>query len=94
VHWIKTPYEHPKAYHVYHQYTIRILNGKRDEFQKLLKEKGIQTMIYYPVPLHKMKVFAKNGMEISGDLKEVQKAEKEVLSLPISNFNTEFLKGI
>ena len=83
IEWIKTPYEHPKAYHVYHQYTIRVLNRKRDELQKLLKEKGIETMIYYPVPLHKMKVFVKNGMEIVGDLKEVQKAVREVLSLPV-----------
>jgi len=40
--WIKTPQVHEKAYHVYHQYTIRVLN-KRDEVQKKLKEKGIQT---------------------------------------------------
>jgi len=83
VDWIKTPYEHPKAYHVYHQYTIRVLNGRRDELQKLLRKKGIQTMIYYPVPLHEMKVFVENGMRVVGDLKEVQKAVKEVLSLPV-----------
>jgi len=57
IEWIKTPKVYGKAYHVYHQYTIRVLNGKRDEVQKKLKEKGIQTMVYYPVPLHKMKVF-------------------------------------
>ncbi|SMP13986.1 dTDP-4-amino-4,6-dideoxygalactose transaminase [Desulfurobacterium pacificum] len=83
IEWIKTPYEHPKAYHVYHQYTVGVMNGKRDEFQKKLKEKGIQTMIYYPVPLYKMKVFAKNGMEVIGELENVQKVEKEVVSLPI-----------
>ena len=53
---IKTPQVHEKAYHVYHQYTIRVLNEKRDEFQKELKEKGVQTMVYYPVSLHQMKV--------------------------------------
>jgi len=83
IEWIKTPYEHPKAYHVYHQYTIRVLNRKRDELQKLLKEKGIQTMVYYPIPLHEMRVFVENGMKIVGDLKEVQKAVREVLSLPV-----------
>ena len=57
IEWIKTPKVYGKAYHVYHQYTIRVLNGKRDEVQKKLKEKGIQTMVYYPVPLHRMKVF-------------------------------------
>jgi len=57
--WIKTPQVHEKAYHVYHQYTIRLLNKKRDEIQRRLKEKDIQTMVYYPVSLHQMKVFKK-----------------------------------
>ncbi len=82
--WIKVPYEHPKAYHIYHQYTIRVSDGKRDILQKKLKEKGIQSMVYYPAPLHKMKVFINNGMEILGNLRESEKASIEVLSLPIS----------
>jgi len=79
--WIKTPQVHKKAYHVYHQYTIRVLN-KRDEVQKKLKEEGIQTMIYYPVSLHQMKVF-KNRCECLGELKNSTEATKQVLSLPI-----------
>lgn len=68
--------------HVYHQYTIRVLNDKRNALQKHLKEKGIDTMVYYPVPLHKMKVF--NGRcKISGSLKGSEKAVTEVLSLPV-----------
>lgn len=77
------PYEDKNAYHVYHQYTVRVLSKKRDEIHKKLKEKNIQTMIYYPVPLHKMKVFLKNGMEVFGNLSNTEKAVKEVLSLPI-----------
>lgn len=68
--------------HVYHQYTIRVLNGKRDSLQKHLKEKGIDTMVYYPVPLHKMKVFD-GRCRVNGGLKESEKAVKEVLSLPM-----------
>jgi len=79
--WIKTPQVHKKAYHVYHQYTIRVLN-KRDEVQKGLKEKGIQTMFYYPVSLHQMKVF-KNRCECVGELKNATEATEQVLSLPI-----------
>src|SRR3989337_851291 len=60
-------------HHVFHQYTIRVLNGKRDLLQKHLKEKGIDTMIYYPVPLHKMKVFDKR-CKVNGGLKESEKA--------------------
>ena len=79
--WIKTPKVQEKAYHVYHQYTIRVLN-KRDEVQKKLKEKGIQTMVYYPVSLHQMKAF-KNRCECLGELKNATVATKQVLSLPI-----------
>ncbi len=79
--WIKTPQLHKKIYHVYHQYTIRALY-KRDEFQKKLKEKGIQTMVYYPVSLHQMKVF-KNRCKCLGELKNTTEATDQVLSLPI-----------
>ena len=71
-----------KVSHVYHQYTIRVLNGKRDYIQKSLKDKGISTMLYYPLPLHKMKVF-ENRMKISANLNEAEKAATEVLSLPV-----------
>jgi len=70
-------------YHVYHQYTIRVANGKRDALQRHLKENGIDSMVYYPVPLHKMKVFINNGMEIFGGLEKSEVAAKSVLSLPI-----------
>ncbi len=68
--------------HVCHQYTLRVLNGKRDDFQKYLKEKNIGTMVYYPVPLHGMKVF-EGRCKKSASLHECEKAVSEVLSLPI-----------
>lgn len=68
--------------HVFHQYTIRVLNGKRDSLQKHLKEKCIDTMVYYPVSLHKMKVFD-GRCRVNGGLKESEKAVTEVLSLPM-----------
>ncbi|MDP2167618.1 MAG: DegT/DnrJ/EryC1/StrS family aminotransferase [Thermodesulfovibrionales bacterium] len=73
---------HDPHYHVYHQYTIRVTNGKRDELQKYLKEKGISTMVYYPVPLHKMKVFKGRWKNYRG-LQKAEKATDEVLNLPI-----------
>jgi dTDP-4-amino-4,6-dideoxygalactose transaminase len=79
------PKQSSGAYHVYHQYTIRVLNGKRNELQRYLKEKGIDTIVYYPTPLHRMAVF--NGRCIdSGKLEENEKATQEVLSLPIEPF--------
>ncbi|GJQ23498.1 hypothetical protein BIY37_04460 [Candidatus Brocadia sapporoensis] len=74
--------------HVYHQYTIRILNKRRDALQKHLKEKGIDTMVYYPVPLHKMRVFD-GRYKMNGDLTESEKAVREVLSLPMEPLMSE-----
>jgi len=79
VHGITTPYEAPYAYHVYHQYTIRVHNGQRDRLQALLKEAGIDTFVYYPVPLHQLPVY-----EHRRDcLPEAERASREVLSLPM-----------
>lgn len=85
---IITPKTKEPAYHVYHQYTIRVLNGRRNELQKHLKGKGIGTMVYYPVPLHKMRVF-KGRCITYGDLREAEKASQEVLSLPIEPLYSE-----
>ncbi|MBU1083543.1 MAG: DegT/DnrJ/EryC1/StrS family aminotransferase [Candidatus Omnitrophica bacterium] len=82
------PESAPEADHVYHQYTIRVLKEKRDKLQEYLKENGIGTMVYYPVPLHKMKVF-ENRCEIAGELSLAERASKEVLSLPIEPLLTE-----
>lgn len=72
---------------VYHQYTVRVLHNKRDELKERLKREGISSAIYYPLPLHKMKVFY--GRCKTGDLVEAQKAVREILSLPIEPLLTE-----
>ncbi|MBP1915422.1 dTDP-4-amino-4,6-dideoxygalactose transaminase [Lederbergia galactosidilyticus] len=79
-HVINTPVEKEGYYHVYHQYTLRVSN--RDELQAYLKEQGIATMIYYPLPLHIQPVFKDLGYS-EGDLPETEKATKEALSLPM-----------
>ena len=73
--------------HVFHQFTIRVLNGKRDDLSKHLKENGIQTMIYYPVPCHKLPVY--NGRYNHIDLPVTERLSEEVLSLPIGPFLKE-----
>jgi len=76
---IITPYEAPYAKHVFHQYTVRILGGKRDKVYEYLAGQDIETRVYYPVPLHKLPV-------CGGDrpvLNTVERAVAEVLSLPI-----------
>jgi len=73
------PCEAPYAHHVYHQYTLRILNGQRDAVQQSLAEGGIATMVYYPVPIHKLPIYA----QFDYHLPEAERAAGEVLSLPI-----------
>lgn len=65
--------------HVYHQYTIRTTNVPRDTLAQRLKEQGIGTMVYYPIPVHKLPVMKGQG----GSFPESEKAAMQVLSLPI-----------
>lgn len=65
--------------HVFHQYTIRVLDGKRDDLQAKLAEQGIGTMIYYPVPQDKLPVY--QGQYGTSEVSN--RFSQEVLSLPI-----------
>ena len=76
---IVLPREVPPAYHIYHQYTIRIPGVDRDSIRASLADQGISSMVYYPIPIHKLKVYRDLGYE----LPESELAAKEVLSLPI-----------
>ena len=73
----------PEGYvHVFHQYTIRVPNGKRDALEKHLNEKGIGSGIYYPVPIHKQNYYVEK-LHYNQTLPEAEKAAAEVLSLPV-----------
>ena len=79
---ILTPEEKTYSTHVYHQYTLRVQNGKRDQLKEHLEANGIPAMIYYPVPLHKQEAFlqiARRGTV----LETTEKLCDEVLSLPM-----------
>ena len=68
--------------HVYHQYTIRVPNGKREKLIAHLKENNIGSMIYYPVPVHKQSLYVqKLGYNLT--LPETEQASREVLSIPV-----------
>ena len=77
---IQTPVELDNTYCVYHQYTVKIPN--RDEIHKMLGEKGIGAMLYYPIPLHLQKVNAYVGMG-KGSLPITEKNTECVISLPM-----------
>ena len=68
--------------HVFHQYTLQITNGKRDELHKHLLEKGIPNAIYYPVALHSQKAYADTRYKES-DFPVTNELIKTVISLPM-----------
>jgi dTDP-4-amino-4,6-dideoxygalactose transaminase len=79
---LTTPYVAPENESIFNQYTLRVAGGKRDALQAHLKERGIGSSIYYPLPLHLQPCFAYLGYK-EGQCPESERAAKEVLSLPI-----------
>jgi perosamine synthetase len=67
--------------HVFHQYTVRVPDGRRDAVLDGLKERGIGTGVYYPVPIHRQHFYRDMGYDLT--LPEAEQAAWEVLSLPI-----------
>ena len=68
--------------HTFHQYTLRVHENKRDDLKNFLKNNGIPTMIYYPIPLYKQEAY--QGLNPKqGNLKNTEVLCKKVLSLPI-----------
>jgi UDP-2-acetamido-2-deoxy-ribo-hexuluronate aminotransferase len=68
--------------HVFHQYTLRILNSDRDALMQHLLDKGIPCAIYYPIPLHSQKAYA-DARYNEADFPVTNQLVKEVLSLPM-----------
>lgn len=77
---LQVPVEPAEARHVYHQYTLRVAD--RDRVQKDMKAAGVESMVYYPVPLHLQKVHAMLGLG-EGAFPESERAAREVLSIPM-----------
>jgi perosamine synthetase len=72
------PYVLPDAFHVYHQYTIRVVGHDRDLFSAEMTRRGIGNGVYYPNPVHQLPSF--KGMF---DLPETNRICKEVISIPV-----------
>jgi dTDP-4-amino-4,6-dideoxygalactose transaminase len=77
---VKTPYVEPCNESIFNQYTLRV--ARRDALQSFLKERGIGSAIYYPLPLHLQPCFAYLSYQ-AGSCPEAERAAGEVLSLPI-----------
>jgi dTDP-4-amino-4,6-dideoxygalactose transaminase len=67
---------------IYNQYTLRVGGGRRDEMAAWLRERGVGSSVYYPVPLHLQECFAYLGCR-EGEFPESERAAREVLSIPV-----------
>jgi dTDP-4-amino-4,6-dideoxygalactose transaminase len=79
---LRIPFRFNQSTHVFHQYTLTILNGTRDQLQAELNSKGIPNKVYYPVPLHLQKAYNLVGYKV-GDIPVSEKLSNAVLSLPM-----------
>ncbi|RMZ59797.1 DegT/DnrJ/EryC1/StrS family aminotransferase [Chryseobacterium nematophagum] len=90
---ILTPTRAKNSTHVFHQYTLRILNGKRNALQQFLTEKEIPAMIYYPVALRKQKAYYQESND--ADFVNTDLLLEQVISLPMhTELDEEQLKYI
>ncbi len=75
------PYARSNSTHVYHQYTIRVEKGKRDNWIEILTDNGIGTGVHYPIPLYNQPIYQKLGY--TGNCPNAETAANGVISLPV-----------
>lgn len=80
---IKTPSTASYTNHVFHQYTLKLIDQDRDSLKNFISKKGVSSMIYYPIPLHRQIAY-RNSFTKNQDLSISEKLSEIVLSLPIS----------
>ena len=77
---LQIPELNKNSTHVFHQYTLKVLNGKRDDLMKFLDQNGIETRVYYPIPVHKQKAFNEYSKT---SIVNTEELATSCLSLPI-----------
>ncbi len=91
---LKIPYRNPDSTHIFHQYTLQVESGGRDELKQYLNEHQIPAMIYYPVPLHVQNAYQDLGYKV-GDFPVTEEMCTKVLSLPVhTEMETDQLEHI
>lgn len=79
---IKIPLRAVNSTHVFHQYTIQVQGVNRDDLKSFLSEKGVPSMVYYPISLHQQLAYQGYGYK-TGDFPVSESLCTKVLSLPI-----------
>lgn len=79
---LKIPKRVENSTHVFHQYTVQLENVDREAFKTFLSDKGVPSMVYYPVPLHLQKAYQTYGFK-NGDFPVAESLCEKVLSFPI-----------
>lgn len=86
--WLQLPDIKTNTQHTFHQFTVKVKDGKRDVLKQYLTDKGIPTMIYYPISVHLQPAYRSLGCQ-EGDFPISERLCKEVLSLPMHTELTE-----
>ncbi len=86
--WLQLPDIKTNTQHTFHQFTVKVKDGKRDVLKQYLTDKGIPTMIYYPISVHLQPAYRSLGYQ-EGDFPISERLCKEVLSLPMHTELTE-----
>ena len=81
---IRLPKIRPGADSTWHQYVVHVANGRRNDLMDYLKDKGIGTLIHYPIPPHLSRAYQELGYQ-RGDFPIAEQYADEVLSLPMYN---------
>lgn len=79
---LQIPVRMSQSSHVFHQYTLRLKEVERESFSKYLAEKGVPTMVYYPMPVHLQEAYKFLGYK-KGDFPIAEALCQEVISLPM-----------
>jgi len=95
--FIIPPVEGKDNFHIYHQYTIRVKNGRRDEVLKKLSNGGVGAKIFYPIPVHLQPCY-KSILKKIPSMPIAERTCLEVLSLPVhpglTDAEMETIKGV
>lgn len=83
---LHVPYTRPDAHHVYHLYVIQ--TGRRDQLRAYLDNRGICSLIHYPIPIHLQKAYTYLGYK-EGDLPVTESVTGRILSLPLNPWITD-----